>query len=81
MLSPFPGYIVWKDYEIDTKQCFIFPKIYFLTIDFIFVSGPPIVCMITIWIQDLKYFFRSDPHVGFFVLIYWCDCAVQSFLF
>lgn len=64
---------------MDTKQCFIFRKNYFLTRDFLFVAGPPIVCVITV--QDLKYF-RSDPHEGYFFLIYWCDCTLQSlFLF
>lgn len=29
-----------------------------------------------------QIFLRSDPHVGVFVLNYWCDCTVQSlFLF
>lgn len=25
-----------------------------------------------------QIFSRSNPHMGRFVLIYWCDCTVQS---
>jgi len=40
------------------------------------------VCMVTVHIQDLKYFLDLTHMCGFSVLIYWCDCTVQSlFLF
>lgn len=76
MLSPFPGYGIWKDYEIDTKQCFIFPKICFSGYRFHICTRP---CNMSYYCSDSgsQIFCRSDPHMGFFALIYWCGCTVQ----
>lgn len=82
MLSPFPGYVLLERLGDRHKTMFHISQDLFTDYRFHICTSPSNSMHEYCLDSGSQVFLRSDPHVGYFVLIYWCDCTVQSlFLF